>query len=305
MYRIDVSGTPPHVPLTRISRSRPRGSYGPSARDGRTASTASPASTESTSNDSGRSAQIRIRDHSRPGFETSERGIPPRPRRAGSSNACSPTTTPRSARRWSTKPTFRPATPSWRGGGRTSGRSVGRRIPRSCGHGRLCCYLGDREDVAGRGEPFDALRKGSVEPPPPRPLARYGESVGTPGEGTVLCDQQGESRPPDVTGEPLQKRRPASVLLACLRAGGLHVQIGEVLPQGLGLPAVQPAQAYRAGGSRCAPLTPWLLTAERGRHRAPPAAAGTRGDGGRTAWSSWSRKPEPVISITRARAGGG
>ncbi|NUK86236.1 hypothetical protein [Streptomyces lunaelactis] len=45
--------------------------------------------------------------------------------------------------------------------------------------------------------------------------------------------------------QPLQELLPVVELLTRLGGGGLHVQIRQVLPQALGLPAVQSAQPHR------------------------------------------------------------
>ncbi|MFJ3494842.1 hypothetical protein ACIPPJ_14770 [Streptomyces sp. NPDC086091] len=102
--------------------------------------------------------------------------------------------------------------------------------------------LGDREDVPGRRELLQMLGQAAVEAAPPRALAADREAVGEPGERGVLRDQQGEAGAPDVGREAAQERFPAPVLLAGPRVGGLDVQVRQVLLEGLGLPAVQPAQ---------------------------------------------------------------
>jgi hypothetical protein len=64
--------------------------------------------------------------------------------------------------------------------------------------------LGDREDVTGRRELFDAPRNGPVEPPPPRPLAPYGESVDTPTEAVLSAISRAK---PGRRMAPVSRRR--------------------------------------------------------------------------------------------------
>ncbi|MGC0401828.1 hypothetical protein RKD27_004472 [Streptomyces sp. SAI-126] len=69
-------------------------------------------------------------------------------------------------------------------------------------------------------------------------------------------------------------------------------------------PRICPDDRGSAGGpERSSPLR--RPAAERGRHGASPTAARTPLRGDLTTCGSWSRKPEPVISMTRTMTGGG
>jgi hypothetical protein len=110
--------------------------------------------------------------------------------------------------------------------------------------------LQDREHMPGRGELLQVLRQRSVEPLPPGPVARHGETADAAGQGLRLGDEHVESRQFHVVGQPEQELLPVAELLARVGVGGLHIQIRQILPQALGLPAVQPAQPHRVHGGR-------------------------------------------------------
>lgn len=111
---------------------------------------------------------------------------------------------------------------------------------------------GDREKPPGRGRSGQVPREVSVEALPPGPFAAQRETVRATGQDLGFRDQQGESRPPDIGGQPPMEAVTSLLRHPWLEYGGFHVQISEILPTVVDLTPIQRADVFRFPGGGAA-----------------------------------------------------